>query len=58
MRFHLQKFDIDVQYKPGPTMVISDTLSCAALPLTKQLKDKSEYLVFQLKEECALNAEI
>ena len=58
MRLRLQKFDIDVQYKPGPTMFISDTLSRAALPLTEQLKDKSEYLVFQLKEEFALNAEI
>ena len=58
MRLCLQKFDIDVQYKSGPTMFISDTLSRAALPLTEQLKDKSEYLVFQLKEEFALNAEI
>ena len=39
-------------------MFISDTLSRAALPLTQQLKDKSEFLVFRLNEEFALNAEI
>ena len=33
MRLRLQKFDVSVQYKPGPTMFISDTLSRAALPL-------------------------
>ena len=58
MRLRLQKFDVSVQYKPGPTMFISDTLSRAALPLQKQLENKSDYLVFQLREESELDAEI
>ena len=55
MRLRLQKYDITVKYKPGPTMFISDTLSRAALPLNEQIKDRSEYLVFRLNEETALN---
>lgn len=58
LRLRLQKFDIVVEYKPGKTMFISDTLSRAALPLTEQIKDKSQYIVFRLNEESALNDEI
>ena len=58
MRLRLQKFDVIIQYKPGPKMFISDTLSRAALPLNMQLENKSDYIVFQLREELELDAEL
>jgi len=58
MRLRLQKFDVVVEYKPGLKMFISDTLSRAALPMTENLKDKSDFLVFRLNEELAENAEL
>ena len=35
MRLQLQKYSLDVEYKPGPQMYISDTLSRASLPATE-----------------------
>ena len=51
MRLRLQKFSINVVYKPGPQMYISDTLSRAALPLQQIHPDDSNYIIFQLKQE-------
>lgn len=51
MRLCLQKYSIDVRYKPGKTMHISDTLSRASLPLDEQTKDKPDFLIFKLIDE-------
>ena len=51
MRLRLQKFSVEVRYKPGKSMYISDTLSRASLPLDKELKDKSDYIIFKVVDE-------
>ena len=58
MRLRLQKFSINVIYKPGPQMYISDTLSRAALPLCQPQKDDPRYIIFQLQQEQLSREEI
>ena len=60
MRLRLQKYMLNVQYKPGPQMFISDTLSRACLPLVDDntQRDKSDYIIFKLEEEQKIYSEI
>ena len=51
MRLRLQKFSLVIQYKPGPQMCISDTLSRAALPIQEVNSSTPNYQIFQLDEE-------
>ena len=52
MRLRLQKNDLSVEYKPGPQMFISDTLSRASLPLTSHdQKETSHYHVFRFEKD-------
>ena len=52
MRLRLQKNDLSVEYKPGPQMFISDTLSRASLPITSyDQKDTSHYHVFRFEKD-------
>ena len=48
MRLRLQKYSLDIEYKPGPKMYISDTLSRASLPLED--KEKSDYMIYEFEE--------
>ena len=58
MRLRLQKFSLSVEYKPGPTMYISDTLSRAALPLQEVKKDTAPYLIYAIEEHTAFCEEV
>ena len=49
MRLWFKKYSLDVKYKPGPQMYISDTLSCASLP-TAQATTEDNCTIFQLQE--------
>lgn len=51
MRLKLQNHPLKVVYKPGPQMVISDTLSRAARPLRRTQTDMLDYQIFQVHEE-------
>ena len=51
MRLRLQKYSLDIEYKPGPQMHISDTLSRASLPHDDDRKSKPDYVIYQVKEE-------
>jgi len=51
MRLRLQKYSLKVEYKPGPTMYISDTLSRAYLPVQQVEPSMKPYLIFQLEQE-------
>ena len=60
MRLRLQKYSLDVEYKPGPTMHISDTLSRASLPQKKETTGtgkQPEYIIFKLDEESKISRE-
>ena len=50
MRLRLQKYSLDVKYKPGPKMYISNTLSRASLP-TAQVTTEDNCTIFQLQEQ-------
>ena len=50
MRLRLQKYSLDVKYKPGPQMDISDTLSRASL-LTAQATTEDNCTIFQLQKQ-------
>ena len=50
MRLRLQKYSLDVKYKPGPQMYISDTLSRVSLP-TAQAMTEDNCTIFQLQEQ-------
>ena len=58
MRLRLQKYSLDLEYKPGPTMYISDTLSRASLPIKQVDKDTPSYQIFQIQEEQELHGEL
>ena len=58
MRLRLQKYSLNVEYKPGPDMHISDTLSRAALPLPEVTSNSPPYVIFQVMEECKLLEEL
>jgi len=51
MRLKLQRYALQMEYKPGPTMHISDTLSRAALEADKPVDKMPEYAIFQLMQE-------
>ena len=51
MRLRLQKYSLDIEYKSGSTMHISDTLSRASLPIEDTEKKKADCLIFQLEEK-------
>lgn len=50
MRLRLQKYSLDIEYKPGPTMYISDTLSRASLPLKTNDQKMDNCVIFRLEE--------
>lgn len=58
MRLRLQKFSLKVEYKPGPQMHISDTLSRASLPSQKVTHDTPAYTICQAVAERAFQAEL
>ena len=58
MRLKLQSYDINVIYKPGPQMYISDTLSRVAIPIRTSEDTDSDYLIFQIREEDENRADI
>ena len=58
MRLRLQKYSLAVEYKPGPEMIISDTLSRAYLPEQDVKPDASPYVIFQLEEERSFQEEL
>lgn len=58
MRLRLQKFSLTLEYKPGPKMYISDTLSRAALPINRVKPNMDNYQIFQAEEEDKLRKEI
>ena len=49
MRLRLQKYSLDVEYKPGPQMYISDTLSRASLPATETARE-DKAIIFEIQE--------
>ena len=49
MRLRLQKYSLDVEYKPGPQMYISDTLSRASLPATETARE-DKATIFEIQE--------
>ena len=49
MRLRLQKYSLDVKYKPGPQMYISDTLSRASLPPTETARE-DKATIFEIHE--------
>jgi len=57
MMLRLQKYNLDIQYLPGPQMYIADCLSRNYLKTT-QHDDKSTYQIFQLQREEKLFEEI
>ena len=57
MRLTLQKYSLGLEYKPGPQMFISDTLSRASLPNKSIDKETPHYQIFQLNEEQTLYSE-
>ena len=50
MRLRLMKYNLEVIYKPGPQMYISDTLSRASLPLPKVQPRTPEYLIYAIRQ--------
>ena len=58
MRLRLQKFSINVLYKSGKTMHISDTLSRASLPVEQESKDQPDYIIFKVIDEQERREEI
>jgi len=53
MLLKLLKYNLEVTYKPGPQMHISDTLSRASLPIPKMEATMPDYLIYQIKEDRA-----
>ena len=53
MQLKLQKYSLDVEYKPGPQMHISDTLSRASLPLPQPNTGGAgeNFTIFQVQEQ-------
>lgn len=51
MRLRLQQYNVNVIYKPGKEMYISDTLSRASLPDPTPRVDTPDYLVFEVNEQ-------
>ena len=58
MRLRLQKYPLQVHYKPGPQMFLSDTLSRASLPNDQTAAEMPEYLIYSLQKEEDLMLEI
>jgi len=57
MRLALQKYSLFLEYKPGPKMFISDTLSRAALPNKQVNTETLPYQIFQIQEDDKLTKE-
>ena len=57
MRLALLKYPVEVIYKPGSKMFISDTLSRASLP-NASVREAPDYLIFNLQAEDAIRREI
>lgn len=51
MRLTLQKYSLELEYKPGPKMYISDTLSRASLPDTPVNQETHQYQIFKIHED-------
>ena len=49
MQLRLQKYSLEVEYKPGPQMYISDTLSRASLPAT-EIAREDKATIFEIQE--------
>jgi transposase InsO family protein len=58
MRLKLHKYPIELFYKPGPQMHISDTLSRASLPITEITPAMPDYMIFNIMEEDAVRKEL
>ena len=58
MLLGLQKYNLNVKYRPGKEMYIADMLSCAFLKDQASSNSLSEYQIFQLKQETQLYREI
>lgn len=58
LRLRLQKYALEIKYKPGPQMYISDTLSRVSLPIWEVKANTPEYVLFQIVEEQAYWEEI
>ena len=58
MRLRLQNYPLKVVYKPGLQMLISDTLSHAALPLRSFKADSPDYLILQVNLEDRVRQEV
>ena len=58
MRLRLQKYSLEVAYRPGPQMYISDTLSRAALPIPETNPQTPDYVIFRLEKEQESREEI
>ena len=58
MRLRLQKYHLNVIYKPGKEMIISDHLSRSAIQRKSNKEEMHNYEIFQLDEELRLEQEI
>ena len=58
MLLRLQKYNVNVKYRPGKEMYIADMLSCAFLKDKASPNSLSEYQIFQLKQKTQLYREI
>ena len=58
MRLRLQKYSLKVNYKPGPQMYVSDTLSRASLPETEVSDNTPHYIVYRVESERSFQEEL
>ena len=58
MRLRLQKYSLVVEYKPGPKMHISDTLSRAHLPNIDGPTESEPFMIFKMNDERAFQEEL
>ena len=57
MLLRLQKYDIQLQYRPGKEMYLADTLSRAYLPLDKQEVDTTEFESINAVDDMPISGE-
>ena len=58
LRLRLQKYPLQVHYKPGPQMLLNNTLSRASLPNDQTAAEMPEYMIYSLQKEEDLMLEI